>query len=376
MSSYSQNNTFDDILARMLARVDNSLDKREGSIIYDALAPAAAELAQCYLSLDIYQDQTNLMTATGINLDNRAFDFGLTRYPASKAIVVIEIKNMNNQYMNVDIGTRFSTPTSNGGIIFKILRLKSISQDGRYLAECETEGEVGNAYTGTVLPLQSINNLGSATITEIHTRGENTESDDAFRQRTIDFIQCKPFGGNIADYTQLVNSQNGVAECKIFPVWNGGGSVKVAILGPGHTIPSSDLVNEVQRIIDPTGGYGLGLAPIGHIVTVVAPTEDQITVTASLVLVNNVELQDIESSVKQKIKDYIYEVQSEFPKSDTLTVYTSRMIAAILNVSQVRSVTSLTINGEAEDYVIELDGNNVLYPTISDEDITLSEVTP
>ena len=37
--------TFDVILERMMDRVPNNIDKREGSIIYDALAPAAVELA-------------------------------------------------------------------------------------------------------------------------------------------------------------------------------------------------------------------------------------------------------------------------------------------------------------------------------------------
>lgn len=36
--------TADALLARMLARVPDSIDKREGSIIYDALMPAAIEL--------------------------------------------------------------------------------------------------------------------------------------------------------------------------------------------------------------------------------------------------------------------------------------------------------------------------------------------
>ena len=36
--------TFEAILERMLGRVDDSFDKREGSVIYDALAPAAVEL--------------------------------------------------------------------------------------------------------------------------------------------------------------------------------------------------------------------------------------------------------------------------------------------------------------------------------------------
>ena len=42
--------TYDAILARMLGRVPDDLDKREGSVIYDALAPAAIELQLMYLN--------------------------------------------------------------------------------------------------------------------------------------------------------------------------------------------------------------------------------------------------------------------------------------------------------------------------------------
>ena len=40
-----ENMTFENIMDRCLARVSASVDKREGSIVYDAIAPAAAELA-------------------------------------------------------------------------------------------------------------------------------------------------------------------------------------------------------------------------------------------------------------------------------------------------------------------------------------------
>ena len=40
------------ILERMLSRIPDKFDKREGSIIYDALAPAAIELEIMYMELD------------------------------------------------------------------------------------------------------------------------------------------------------------------------------------------------------------------------------------------------------------------------------------------------------------------------------------
>ena len=38
--------TYEEILKRLLAKVPSNVDKREGSVIWDALAPAAAEIAQ------------------------------------------------------------------------------------------------------------------------------------------------------------------------------------------------------------------------------------------------------------------------------------------------------------------------------------------
>ena len=42
---------YETLLNRMLDKIPDTEDKREGSIIYDALAPAAAEMAQMYLVL-------------------------------------------------------------------------------------------------------------------------------------------------------------------------------------------------------------------------------------------------------------------------------------------------------------------------------------
>ena len=44
--------TYEEILQRMLDRVPNNIDKQEGSIISNALAPAAVELAQMYIEVE------------------------------------------------------------------------------------------------------------------------------------------------------------------------------------------------------------------------------------------------------------------------------------------------------------------------------------
>lgn len=98
MFNFSEQNTFESILQRMLNKIPDTLDKRQGSIIYDALAPAAAELAQCYISLDVYADQTYLLTAVGENLDNKGYDYGITRNEATFAERLGEFKNMERKF--------------------------------------------------------------------------------------------------------------------------------------------------------------------------------------------------------------------------------------------------------------------------------------
>lgn len=44
--------TYEKILDRMLARVPDKLDKREGSVIWDTHSPTAIELQVLYIELD------------------------------------------------------------------------------------------------------------------------------------------------------------------------------------------------------------------------------------------------------------------------------------------------------------------------------------
>ena len=62
--------TYEVILQRMLDRVPNNMDKREGSIIFDALAPAAVELQLMYIELDTILKETD-RKSTRLNSSHR-----------------------------------------------------------------------------------------------------------------------------------------------------------------------------------------------------------------------------------------------------------------------------------------------------------------
>lgn len=59
-----EDKTYEAILQEKLARVASSLDKREGSIIFDALAPNSLESAMIYVALDTVLNETFADTAS------------------------------------------------------------------------------------------------------------------------------------------------------------------------------------------------------------------------------------------------------------------------------------------------------------------------
>ena len=371
MSSFSEGNGFEDILERLLAKVDDSLDKRQGSIIYDALAPAAAELAQCYIALDVYFDQTYLISAVGDNLDNKVADYGLVRTAATKAQKIgVFIDNEENP-MSIEIGSRWAIPNEYGGYNYKVI--ESTSTTGTYILECETAGTVGNEYVGTLLPLESVNNLGDANITTLYIAGEDAETDDHLRQRALDKLNETSFGGNVADYKEFMESQDGVGACLVIPIWNGGGTVKLVVITNSYGIPTTAKLNELQSIVDPTQnqGQGLGKAPIGHVVTVVAPTAYNLSIVATVSVGSTYTLQSLTPAIEDAIESYILEIQQQWADNTSVTIYVSRLIAAIVSVEGVTNVSDLTINGSSSDVTINVTGTGNPYPMI--EEIDLNE---
>ena len=365
MSNYSTKNDFEDILQRMLDRIPDTLDKRQGSIIYDALAPAAAELAQCYITLDVYQDQTYLENAVGENLDNRVADYGIVRNQATFSRRIGEFRDTEDNLMTIELGTRFSIPNINGGYNYKVIEYIEI---GRYVLECETSGSVGNEYFGELLPLTSINNLGSAFMNEIYIAGEDAESDESLRARTIAKLTETPFGGNISEYRQYVENLEGIGACLVIPVWNGGGTVKIVPITSSYNIPTDAKIQEIQTLLDPVQnqGIGLGIAPIGHVVTVAAPTRLDINIEADIQLEDTYTLEGIKEAIDSSINEYMTEVQLDWATVDQLTIYNSRLIAAILTVKGVTNVENLTINGETGNILINPTDENNPFPILNE----------
>ena len=365
------NKTYRALLEAMLDRVPNSLDKREGSMIQTALGAGAYSLEEFYLDLDKVQRGGAIQTAVGEDLDNWAVVANVERYPASPA-VRLGVFNLDE----IPVGARFST--IDGGDSVNFTATERVGP-GQYRLTCETPGAIGNSYTGPILPITVIPGLTSAQITDILVPGDDRETEEALRARIISALRERPFGGNVADYKRVVRDIDGVGDLQIYPTWDGGGTVKLSIIGADWMPASGQLVEAVQTVVDPppNQGLGYGTAPIGAKVTVTAPESVAVDVSAVLTLRAGYTVEQMQPLVETAVANYLLAIRQEWaePDADRLTsyscwVYLARMISAILSVPGVVNAANVTLNGAAQDLQLIETGQTQQVPVLGE--VTLS----
>ena len=168
--------TFENIMDRCLDRVSSSIDKREGSVVYDAIAPAAAELAIMYIELAYLMDRAFPDTESGDDLTKKVRERSIFRTPATAAIRKGYFEDGNGAAMDVPIGTRFSGDNLNYTVTEKIAT-------GQFRLLCETPGAAGNQYQGNLFPIDYVEGLGAARLADILINGEDEESDEDLLDR-------------------------------------------------------------------------------------------------------------------------------------------------------------------------------------------------
>ena len=367
IGDYLEQYTFEYLMEQALSRVSDTIDKREGSIIYDALAPACYELSEYYMNLRKILIDTYASTAHGEYLDLRAAEQGISRFQATYAVKKGEFTTTSDNPAIIPIGSRFSSISDYMPINYVVTEVYKNefgeSVPGAYLLRCEELGSKGNSYSGNIIPIDNIPNLKTAILTDLIIPAQDIEDDEDLRIRYFDKVNEKAFGGNIAQYDEELKAIDGVGEVQIYPVWNGGGTVKCSIIDAEYNAVSEDFINTVQNMIDPENaqgvqGTGLGLAPIGHQVTITTPTEIAINIETTIVLNNGYTLPQIEPLIQQAIAEYLLTLRKAWGIGDdlnqyTLAVYVARINSAILSVSGVANVTDTLINGFAQDLILE-----------------------
>lgn len=336
--------TYEEIVRRILARVPNTMDKREGSILYDAVAPMAVEIQNLYIELDSILNQGFIDTAEGEYLEMRCAERGILPAEATRAVMQGEFN------LDIPIGSRYSLGDYN------YTAKERISQ-GVYQLECETAGREPNAVIGMLTPIDYIEGLTSAMITKNLIPGEDREEEEHLRSRYYDSLNAQAFGGNIADYRERTSALPGVGDCKVYPAWNGGGTVKVVIVNSDFAKPSDALLSEVQTKIDPPQkqGQGYGLAPIGHVVTVAGVSEAPVNIQSTITYQGELGFADLKAAIEEAVDGYFLELSETWAQEEKLIVRISQIEMRLLDLPGVLDISGTKLNGSESNYIVPQD---------------------
>jgi uncharacterized phage protein gp47/JayE len=335
--------TYEFILQRMMDKVTEkypNLDNREGSIIFNALAPAAIELAIMYTELNNVLSESFVTTASREYLLIACEQMGIdtSMFEATAGV------HRGDFNVNIPIGSRWNCGLYN----YVVTEYMGVSDNNTFMYKlmCETEGSAPNNTTGDLIAISDYpEGLSNAELTECLVEGENEISDDGIREVYINRVNNSSDDGNVNQYARWCSEYDGIGNYKIFPLWNGDNTVKVSILSPSNLTASEELVAEFQEYIDPgVTGMGDGVAPIGAFVTVTTATEVPINVSATVKLKDGY---DDTSAIDEALTKYFASVAY----NKTLLPYMN-VGASILTVDGVEFIADLTVNGSNKDITL------------------------
>ena len=247
--------------------------------------------------------------------------------------------------------------------------------------------------------------LTHAELVELLIPGDDEEETETFRQRVLDSFQSQAFGGNQADYREQVLAMPGVGDVKVHAVWNEGlapsslipdkgveswynetvdtleedvatwltavytaaknklltvgGVVKLVVMASDYKAPSPTLLEEIQTAIDPiqNAGEGLGVAPIGHVVSVVGVAAESVDIELHLTYAQGWDWESAKSYIEKVIDSYFQELARSWAGSDFLTVRISQIESRILSEcsDMVTDIGGTKINGKESNHALSPD---------------------
>ena len=400
-----ENMTYEVLVQRMIDRIHTSypnLDTREGSIIFNAIAPAALELAIAYTELDNILKESFVNTATReyILLGCEQVGMDISKFDATYGTFKGEFD------VEIPIGSRWNCDLYN----FTVTEYISKNADDYYEYKllCETPGTGANSLTGHLSAISDFpSTLNHAELTACLIEGENELTDDEIRTAYYDFINSTASDGNVGQYKRWCADYNGIGNYKIFPLWNGSNTVKVSILSASNGVATDELVNNFQEYLDPctidkftgdgstvvftlstipakidlvkvgtaikipttdysysngkvtftsapdnnatieiryNGGMGNGVAPIGAFVTVTTASSKPIDVSATVKLSDGYTDTSI---ITEGLNEYFSKIAYTTSRVALMSVG-----AAILDIPGVDFIVDLKLNNDTNDIIL------------------------
>lgn len=226
---YLQEQTEENILNRMLAKVPSDIDKSEGSFIWDAQAPVAFLLSEAALwaqellrrgfASTAASDSPDIRSA---ELDLRTAEHGVTRRDAvaSSGGVVFTGKPGTNVPKGTYVATPADETTGESSVEYVTTASVTLGQDGTGTAPIRavTPGKSGNVPAGVIqLLMTSVSGVTSVTNPEPTRSGTDVETDQSLLERFYAKVRSQGTSGNKAQYMQWASEIPGVGGVEVAP---------------------------------------------------------------------------------------------------------------------------------------------------------------
>lgn len=312
----------EDILTELQGYSETAASKIEGTFENDMLASNSIEFAKMEVELEQAYKAAFAETSWGEYLTMIAAEFGIDRKQASKATGVVTLTGKGT----VNEGSMFATAA---GINFVTTEEVEVDGSAQVKIEAAATGSKGNVLAGAIsfIPM-SIPGITAVTNENATEGGYDEESDEDLLERYFIAVRTPATSGNKWHYYNWAMSVDGVGDCRVLPLWDGPGTVKVVIVDSNRQTAAQELMDSVYEYIE-------SVRPIGATVTVATPEILPITVTA-----------DIEGTLDaEACKGEINARLAKKALSLTDLSY-AQVIDIIMNQSSVEDCDNVLLNGE------------------------------
>ena len=328
--------TYEVIKQRILDNIALDIDKREGSILNTFASANAMSLAKAYIEMGDILSLGFIEDTFDTYLDKRVSEFGVYRKQGTKATG--QIKATGDEGTVISNGTTFLCND------LKFVMLNDVvigEEDDICYVEAEEVGHKYNLSPNSIFTLiEPIDGVKTLTNEIAFKNGVDIETDEELRKRFIKVVNNPSTSGNKNHYEEWALEVNGVGRAIVYPLWNGNGTVKVMIVGNDNKPVLEEVITNCKLHIEEN-------MPIGCQLTVITPTNLDITIVANIELKEGYDKEEIKQEFEAKINEYLKTVTTELTYS--------KVYGLLANILGVEDITSLTINGGTQNIAIAED---------------------
>lgn len=328
---------------------ERGIDVTEGGFAWDMTRPAAQELAQAYVLLvETMQIMFPAWAYSGW-LDLHGMSRGVYRKAAVAAAGEVTITGVPN--LTIPKGFLLATPASGDtpSIQFSTTEDASLADPddtgtgtATIRIQCGETGATGNVGAGSVsLMVSPLIGVSGVTNASAITGGIDEESDDDYRDRIMvnDLETGESYVGSVSDYKRWAMSVDGVGGVVVIPTWDGAGTVKLVVVDESNDPANSTMLTNVYNHIMSPDDADERLAPIGCVLTVVAPTIETVDVSVTVNIDTSLTTLDaVIAAFTAALSDYFNEAAAE-----SVVRYT-RIGGILSGIIGVTDYSDLTIN--------------------------------